>query len=664
VRPKAHDILFEPVKIGPVTAPNRFYQTPHCTGMGYNLPRTLAAMRAVKAEGGWGVVNTEYCSIDPSSDDTPAPYCSLWDEGDVKNMAAMTEAVHAHGALAGVELWHGGIRASNGFTRARGLGPASMPVYHDPWQVQAMDKADIAQLRRWHRDAASRAARAGFDIVYVYAAHTYLPAQFLDPRLNQRTDEYGGGIENRARLALELCEEAREAIGPARALAIRIEVANEDDSTDDRDALFELLKPHADLFDVTIPDYSHEMGASRFVKEASLEAFVAHVRKLVGKPVVSVGRFTSPDTMVSQVKRGVLDLIGAARPSIADPFLPEKIREGRAEDIRECIGCNICYANDGRGVPIRCTQNPAMGEEWRRGWHPERVNLVTKREKVLIVGAGPAGLEAAHIAGKRGHGVTLTEAAREVGGRLNWETKLPGLSEWGRVRDYRMGQIAKLPNVELFRESRMSAEDVLAVGADHILIATGSNWRRDGRGRNSPVPLALENTMTPEEVMCGAKVAGPVIIHDEDQYYVGSALAEHLASRGFSVTYVTDAGLVSAWSSYTAEQSRAHVRLQEKNVLLRFNAILRSSSEGEACFADVFSGEETRLSCGTLIPITSREPDDALWQALRHHAHVLRIGDARAPGIIAQAVYDGHEAACAIAAEEADMHFRRERVVI
>jgi dimethylamine/trimethylamine dehydrogenase len=232
------------------------------------------------------------------------------------------------------------------------------------------------------------------------------------------------------------------------------------------------------------------------------------------------------------------------------------------------------------------------------------------------------------------------------------------------VRDYRVGQIAELPNVELFRESRMSADDALAVGADHILVATGSHWRHDGRGRNSQVPLALENTMTPEEVMSGANVVGPAIVYDEDQYYVGSALAEHLAARGLSVIYVTDAGVVSAWSSYTAEQSRAHARLQEMNVSLRFNAILRSSSGSEACFADVFSGEETRLPCGTLIPITSREPDDALWQLLRHHAHVLRIGDARAPGIIAQAVYDGHEAARAIAADAADMHFRRERVVI
>src|SRR5690606_40881739 len=145
------DILFEPVRIGPVTAPNRFYQVPHCTGMGNIHPHTLAAMRGLKAEGGWGVVNSEYCSIHPTSDDTHAPYASLWDEGDVRNMAAMTAAVHAQGALAGVELWHGGQRSSNALTREAPLAPDSMMAERNPWQSQRMDRQDIRALRDWHR---------------------------------------------------------------------------------------------------------------------------------------------------------------------------------------------------------------------------------------------------------------------------------------------------------------------------------------------------------------------------------------------------------------------------------------------------------------------------------------------------------------------------------
>ena len=194
-----------------------------------------------------------------------------------------------------------------------------------------------------------------------------------------------------------------------------------------------------------IADYDEEMGSSRFVEEAAFESRVRRTRELTGRPVVSVGRFTSPDTMVHQLKSGVLDLIGAARPSIADPFLPAKIREGRVEDIRECIGCNICYAHDFRGSALRCTQNPTMGEEWRSGWHPERVPA--GRGSALIVGAGPSGLEAAHVLGKRGFTVALADAERTPGGRVTRESRLPGLAEWARVRDYRTGQLSRMNNV-------------------------------------------------------------------------------------------------------------------------------------------------------------------------------------------------------------------------
>jgi dimethylamine/trimethylamine dehydrogenase len=434
MRDPRYDPLFQPLKIGPVTAPNRFWQVPHCTGMGNQHPATLAAMRGVKAEGGWGVVNSEYCSIHPTSDDTPAPYASLWDDGDTANMAAMADAVHAHGALAGVELWHGGGRSANLLSRSPGLGPESILAEAGPWQNQRMDRQDIKDLRDWHRAAALRAKAAGFDVVYVYAAHTYLLAQFLDPALNHRSDDYGGTFENRTRLVRELLEDTRDAIGDRAAIAIRIEVTDEDGTGQHARAEFlGRMAPLVDVFDVTIPDYGVEMGPSRFVKEAALESHIAHVRSTTGKPVVSVGRFTSPDTMLSQLRRGVLDFIGAARPSIADPFLPAKIREGRIEDIRECIGCNICYAHDGLGAPIRCTQNPTMGEEWRQGWHPERVPAILgQTDPVLIIGAGPAGLEAAVTLGKRGVAVVLAEA-REPGGRVTREARLPAAFAAGKA---------------------------------------------------------------------------------------------------------------------------------------------------------------------------------------------------------------------------------------
>ena len=665
-RDSRFDILFEPVKIGPVTAPNRFYQVPHCTGMGYQLPATLAAMRGVKAEGGWGVVNTEYCSIHPSSDDIPHPFASLWDEGDVRNMAAMADAVHEHGSLAGTELWYGGMRSSNHLSREVALAPSSFPAAESPWQCAKMDLDDIRAFRGWHRAAALRAKQAGLDIVYVYAAHTYLLNQFLDRDMNTRSDEYGGTLMQRARLLREVLAETRDAIGHRCGIALRIEVDNEDGGGfEERAELIASLAPMVDLFDVTISDYSQEMGGSRFVKEASLEPRIAHVRAITGKPVVSVGRFTSPETMLAQVKGGVLDLIGAARPSIADPFLPLKISEGREDDIRECIGCNICYAHNSRAAAIRCTQNPTMGEEWRRGWHPEKIATAKRREQVLVVGAGPAGLESGLMLARRGHEVKIADAGHSPGGRLQWETKLPGLAEWGRVRDWRLHQISKLSNVEIFRDSRMAADDVMELGIANVVVATGSHWRIDGRGRSFRAPIASyadPRSLAPEQVVA-AEVKGPVVVFDDDHYYLAAALAEHLARRGLMVTYVTSGGKVAEWSELTAEQSRAHARLLELGVTVVVNTLVSGLSPGAAVLRCVYSGVEREIAAECFVPVTSRDGADALFTAVKGRglASLSLIGDARAPGLIVHAVYAGHKLAREFG--EDDVVVRRERAL-
>ncbi len=658
-----YSILFEPVSIGPVTAPNRFYQVPHCTGMGYTHPMTLAAMREVKAEGGWGVVNTEYCSIHPTSDDTPYPHCTLWDDQDIRNMAAMTERVHTHGSLAGVELWHGGRRSSNLHSRLAPLGAESLPTSNDPWQSRRMDRQDIVNLRAWHKAAAARALQAGFDIVYVYAAHTYLLAQFLDGDGSDTTST----LVERGQLVRDITQETREATQGKCGVAIRIEVNNEDCSTDGRDELLQSLAPLVDLFDVTVSDYAHEMGVSRFVETATLEAKISHVKTLTGKPVVGVGRFTSPDTMLAQVRRGVLDLIGAARPSIADPFLPSKIRDGRIDEIRECIGCNICYAGDGQGVPIRCTQNATMGEEWRRGWHPETVPQAHSRETVLVVGSGPSGLEAAHILSRRGYSVMLAEAQEQLGGRVLREATLPGLSEWIRVRDYRVNQLNSHAAVSIYMASNMTADDIVATGADHVLLATGSHWRHDGRGRttNLPIPgLQDAAVLTADNILAGKRPDGPVVVYDDDNYYMGSAIAELLARDGHTVTYVTPAASVASWSALTTEQPQVHQRLAMLGINIVLNHAVTSFKNGELELACTYTQRTTHMACTSLVPVTSREPNDSLWKKLKERSNVHRIGDCAAPGIIAQAVYDGHRAARELGTDAASVMVKRERVCL
>ena len=659
-RDARYDILFEPLQIGPVTTKNRFYQVPHCTGMGWLRPNSLNAMRAIKAEGGWGVVNTEYCSIHPSSDDLPCPYASLWDDSDVRAHSIMTEKVHEHGALAGVELWYSGSPAANLYTRDVAFDVASKPSWKPhPYQSRKMDKKDFRDLRQWYRDAALRAKDAGFDIVYAYANHDDLLHNFQLSSTNDRTDEYGGSVRNRARLLQETIEVLKEAVGETMAVAVRLATDDgwEKDGqpvTDDTREFFAHVAELPDLWDLTVTDWSLELGVSRYVNEGSLSDHTSYVKEMTSKPVVSVGRFTSPDTMASQIKRGVMDLIGAARPSISDPFLPKKIEEGRLEDIREFIGCNMCYTGDQLGVPIRCTQNPTMGEEWRRSWHPENVRPKESESQILIVGSGPAGLEAAHALGKRGYDVILSEARTEIGGRVTLESRLPTLSEWARVRDYRQQQFLKLPNVEVYLDSHLSAEDALSVEADHIVTATGAIWRNDGFGRTNTIGIgglaAPDKIFTPDDIMAGRLPEGRVVVFDDDYYYMGPVLAEMLQNAGCEVTFVCTDNMACSFGNFTTEQHSVQRAMMEAGITMVFSHNVESYDGENIGLSCTYTERESALKADALILVTARLPKDELYYELQTLLEagqaggtqsICRIGDCEAPAPIASAVYAG-----------------------
>jgi len=326
---------------------------------------------------------------------------------------------------------------------------------------------------------------------------------------------------------------------------------------------------------------------------------------------------------------------------------------------------------------MRCTQNPTMGEEWRRGWHPEHIPAKSTEDRFLVVGAGPAGLEAAMQLGKRGYDVVLADARAELGGRVALECRLPGLASWGRVRDHRAWQIGQMGNVAVYGESRLDASQVLEMGCSMVAVATGASWRRDGVGRGQYAPVPGHdggNVFTPDDVMAGVPIRGPVVVYDTDHYYMGGVVAEALRARGLDVALATPAAIASAWTEINLEQSRIQSRLIALGVeivpLKRLEAIDGSGVE----LACIYGGPSRYMRMVSVVLVTTLVPEDELYRELRAREaewpvagvrRVTRTGDCYGPNTIAQAVWSGHCYARTLGeAEDArdEVPFRRELV--
>ena len=659
-----YKILFEPIDIGPKTAKNRFYQVPHAMGSGNDMPNTRAAQRGIKAEGGWSVVNTGYCSIHPSSDDRPLPMARLWSEKDVASHVPMVEAVHEHDALAGIEFFHGGAYAANRHTRIPPMSPSGIQQKVSELMdmhltaPKVMDKKDIKDLIQWHLIATERAIQAGFDIIYCYAGMGFLPYHFLHPTFNKRTDEYGGSLENRSRLMRELITEMKTVAGDRAAIAVRMstdELLNfkSESSQSEAHEFFEINGELPDLWDIKMSSWFKECPSGRFAEPGHMEPYNGFVKKLTSKPVVGVGWFTSPDIMAKQINDGILDFVGAARASIADPFLPNKIKEGREDDIRECIGCNICASCYNQGIPVRCTQNPSMGEEWRRGWHPEKVKPKSSDNSVLVIGGGPAGLEATLSLARRGYSVAIADSEKELGGRINKEAKLPGMSSYKRVIDYRVSQINQLENVDVYLDNTMARDDVLELGFDHVVTATGSTWQPSIMDEKS-APILITKTdsiFTPEDVLEGCELQSPVIIFDFDYYYMGGLIAEYIKGLGHEVTIITPFEKVSPWSFNSNEVSEIESRLLDKDIKVLTKHRINDIGESSIKIIHQVTNKKTDVDRGSLVLVGHRKQSDSLYTLLTSDEDALKasgiksvqnIGDSNAPGAIVHATYAGH----------------------
>ncbi len=654
-------MLFEPVQIGPKTLKNRFYQVPHCTGFGVEKPWSQAAHRAVKAEGGWAAVCTEYCTVSPDADETPYISARMWDDHDLRHLSLVPEAAHAHGALAGIELSHSGVHGENGETRIPPPGPSQIASDFSGITPKEMDLDDIERIRDDFVRAAIRSRDAGFDIVYVYGGHSYLLGQFLSPFYNQRADAYGGSLENRARFWVEVLAAVKDAVGDDCAIACRIAISAVGGAGIELDEglQFVRLADHVvDLWDVhigSISEWSKDSGSSRFFREGWQLEWTGRVREATAKPIVGVGRLTTPDRMVEIIESGAWDLIGAARPNIADPYLPRKIDEGRLDEIRACIGCNICISKGDERRHIGCTQNATAGEEYRRGWHPERFEPTHDPDRsVLVVGAGVSGMECAIVLGKRGYAdVRLVDAAPEIGGLSRWVPRLPGHSEWGRLRDWRLGQLDRLANVTVQTGRALDAAAVQAAGADVVIVATGAHWSTDGLNAETRGPLpgadaSLPHILTPEQILLDGKrpPGSRVVIYDCDGYFTAPGIAELLRLEGHDVAIATPAARVAEYSDETLEGDLLRQHLHDLGIAMLTERVVHAvhpgGVRGQTTYGDAFA-----LPADAVVLVTQRRSNDGLWRELRglDLPALYRIGDCVAPRLIADAIFDGHRLA-------------------
>ena len=697
-RDPRHDILFEPVAVGPKTFRNRFYASPQCSGFGSDRPGAQAFHRGLKAEGGFAVVHTEWCAIHPEADEWPAITGRLWDRDDLRNLSLMVDRVHEHGALAGVQLGFNGNHTENLETRGVARGVTQVPsntfVFHSCYE---MTKAEIRELQGFYADAARRARDVGFDVINLCAnANAGIPQQFLMNAYNRRTDEYGGSLENRARFLLEVTEEIRKAVGEDCAVTVRLSIETQHppgmgiSAGEEALAIVELADHLVDLWDFeftgrTMHEWGDSAGPSRFFDEGYQLEHVAKVRAATRKPVVGVGRFVSPDAMAAAVRSGVIDLVGIARPGIADPFLPNKIAEGRLSDVRECIGCNICISRYEQKASIICTQNPTVGEEYRRGWHPERYTRAANSERsVLVVGAGPAGMECAITLGRRGmEHVHLVDRERTLGGHFRWIAQFDGLAEWRRLIDHRMVQLETVRNVTFVPHKELDVEGVLDYGADLVVTATGSHWATDGLNGFTHDVIAgadasLPHVLTPEQIMLEGKQppGRRVVVYDCDGYFIAASLAERLARAGHEVTYVTPMAELAPYMVFTLEAPRMNRLARELGIEVVPNHLVTRIEPGTVEGQYVHDeSPTTSWSADAIVLCTQRVSDDRLYRALEARPEDLRaagisglyrIGDCVVPRIAAEAIFDGHRLAREIDAEQpaTPLPFIRERRVL
>jgi mycofactocin system FadH/OYE family oxidoreductase 2 len=647
--------LFSPLQIGPITVRNRVVFSAHLTNYAADgLPTEQhAAYLAARAKGGAGLIITEEHSTHP----TDWPYEKLihgFNAAVIPGYRRITDAVHAHDVPILAQLNHNGGQASSMFSRLPVWAPSPVPDPLFREVPKAVDHHEIREIVAGYGLVADHCAQGGFDGVELQCSHSSIVRGFLSPATNERTDEYGGSLEGRARILLEIVDVVREAIGPGRALGVRLcgdELIEGGTTIDEAVAVARLVEAHGKV------DYINtSIGvatATLFMIEASMHVpagyatyIPAALRGAVNLPVIGVGRFKDPLQADRALAAGACDLVGVVRGQIADPDFVAKARAGEASSIRTCLSCNQeCVGRMGLNRWLGCIENPRTGRESITLPAPHR-----RGRRVVVVGGGPAGLQAATTAAARGHDVTLLEREPSTGGQVAVAASVPSRAEF---LDIVRNLLSECQRTGVDVRTNVDADDaaIRALRPDVVIVATGARparpWWAGEHSRVVDVRDVLEGRAAPD---------GDVVVVDDLGFHQATSVAELLADRGASVEVMTPGMVVGQDLGITLDMEgwlmRAHAKkIVQSTDLVVMGATAREDKDGVTL--DLLhhpTGAQRTRSCDWVVVATHQQPVNELWRSLRADPtlEVHRIGDAVAPRRAHSAVIEGHRVAVAL----------------
>ena len=639
--------LFSPLQIKNVTLKNRIFSTGHMTTLvtGYTPNEDLAAYHEARARGGAGLVVIEVASVHSSAVYTSHTIMADTD-ACIPGYQRIARAVHQYECRAFGQLFHPGRENFESLDGSAPVAYAPSAVPNERFHVmpRPMSRTLIHDVIDGYGDAAVRLREGGLDGVEIVASHGYLPAQFLNPHVNLRTDEYGGSPENRVRFIAEIVRNIRAKVGDDFIVGLRI--SGDEQSYDGLDIAtatdaIERLEAAGglDYYNV-IAGSSSSLGGSvhivppMFIENGYVAPYAATIKGKVKVPVFVAGRINQPQQAEEILKSGQADMCGMTRAQIADPEIANKAREGRIDDIRACIGCNqACIGHMHMGYGISCIQHPETGRELAYG----KRQAAARRKKVMVVGGGPGGMKAAAVAAERGHEVTLYEAAAQLGGQALLAQALPGRAEFGGIVT-NLTREMELAGVTVRRNAPVDRALIEREAPDAVVIATGAR----------PAPVEIEGADEAHLVEAWAvirgeaNVGGRVAIADWRCDWIGMGLAEMLARNGCEVTLAVD-GYMPGQTIQMYVRDHWAATLQKLGVKGIPYARLFGADGDSAYFQHATSGEPIILDgIDTVVTALGHNSVTSLADELEDWGgEVHMVGDCLAPRTAEEAVYDG-----------------------